>query len=107
MVDRGDPAVEARHGDQPGGDDELGAHPHRQLRPGHRADADRQRHRQQVHAGRQRPVAPDELEVLRDQEDEAEQGEERDGHRAAGRAEPHVAEQPHVEHRVADRRSRR
>ena len=45
-------------------------------------------------------VAADELEVLRDQEDEAEQREERDRHRAAGGAEAPVAEQGDVEHRV-------
>ena len=35
-----------------------------------------------MHPGRQRAVAAEELEILRDQEDEAEQREERYGHRA-------------------------
>ncbi len=39
------------------------------------------------------------LEVLGDEEDESEQGEEGDRHRTAGRGEPQVGEQPHVEHR--------
>jgi hypothetical protein len=92
--------VEGSHRDEPDGDDEFGPGPHGELSPGDRSDADRQRHREQAHPGRQGAVAADELEILGYQEDEAEQGEERHGDCAAGRAEPHVAEQPHVEHRV-------
>src|SRR6185437_1883627 len=47
-------------------------------------------------------IAVDELEVLGDQEDKAEQAEERDGDREAGGAEADVAEQGDVEHRLAD-----
>src|SRR5208282_2369674 len=38
--DRGDPAVEGGHGDQPEGDDELGARPHREVRAGPRTGPD-------------------------------------------------------------------
>ena len=69
--------------------------------PSGRSDRDGDRDGQQVHAGGQRAVGPDELEVLGHQEDEAGQGEERDGDRGAGGAEAHVREQPHVEHRLA------
>ena len=57
------------------------------------AIADRRRDRQQVHAGRQRAVALEELEVLGDQEDEPEQREERDRDRAARGGEARIAEQ--------------
>ncbi len=94
------PAVERGHRDEPDGDDELGPGPHGELGPRYRSGAHRQRHREQANAGGERAVAPDELEVLGHQEDEAEQGEERHRDRAAGRAEPQVAEEPHIEHRV-------
>ena len=97
------PPVERGHGDEPGGDDQLGPDSHRQLGADDRPDTDRQGHRQQVDTGRERPVAPDgQLEVLGHEEDEAEQREERNRDRHARRAEPHVAEEPDVEHRSAD-----
>ena len=75
------------------------------IRPARRApttepSAMRRGDRQDAHAGRQRAVAADELEVLRDQEDEAEQREERHRDRAARGGEGRRAEQAHVEHRV-------
>ena len=94
-----DPGVEAGHGDQAGGDDELGAEAHRKPGAEHRGYADRGRHRQQVNASGQRAVALEELEVLGDQEDEAEEAEEGDCHRAAGRGEAGVTEETDVEHR--------
>ena len=98
--------VEGRH-------DEAGSHqqqPRRHDQP--RADLERHhggdrredrrhdREGQRVHAGRQRRVALHELEVLGDQEDEAEEAEERhrDGERTAGEAgdleDPHVEQRP-------------
>ena len=68
---------------RPGDDDDAGADPAGQRGADDRADGDAGGDRQDPHAGRERAVAADELEVLRDQEDEAEQGEEGDRHRAA------------------------
>ena len=79
---------------------ELGPGPHGELGSRDRPDRDRQRDREQPDAGGQRAVAADELEVLGDQENEAEQGEEGHRDRSAGCAEPHVTEEPHVEHGV-------
>ncbi len=95
-----DPAVKAGHGHEPGRHHQLGARPHGELRSRDRSDSDRQRDGQQVHAGGQRSVTADELEVLRHQEDEAEQREERNRDGAASRTEPHVTEEPDVQHRV-------
>ena len=79
----------------------LGADPgHRQPGAEHGPDRDRQRDRQDAHAGVQRSEALQQLEELGDQEDESEQGEEGDGHRAAGRAEPQVGEQADVDQRI-------
>ena len=98
--DRRDPQERQAEEHQAGRHDHLGADPRRQHGADHRGDGDAQRHRQDPGAGGEGAVAADELEVLRDQEDEPEQREEGDRHRAAGRAEPAVAEQRHVEHRV-------
>ena len=68
--------------------------------PSNRAQRDRDGNRQDARAGRQRAVTTDELEVLRHQEDEPEQREERDRHRAARGRERRQAEQAHVDHRV-------
>ena len=68
----------------------------------HRGDGDRHRDRERAQAGLERRVAADELEVLGDEEDEAEEGEERGGDRRARRGEPPVAEDAHREHRVLD-----
>ncbi len=56
--------------------------------------------RQQPHAGLECAVALDELEVLGDDEDEAEQGQEAGGHGEAAAGEPPVREHRHVEHRM-------
>ena len=82
-------------------DHELGAEPvhqddgHRRQRTGH------QRERQGRDAGPQGRVAAHDLEVLGDHEDEPEQAEERQRDRPARRRETRVAEQPHVQQRVA------
>ena len=60
----------------------------------------------------ERAVAEHELQVLREEEDRPEEREERQRDRAAGGREAAVAEQAHVEHRLADaqlpaRRTRR
>src|SRR5690349_8244373 len=57
-------------------------------------------HGQDPCTGGEWAVATDELEVLRDQEDEPCKREEGDRDRAAGRTEPAVLEQGHVQHRV-------
>ena len=92
---------------EPGGDDGLVADPHREHRPEHRRGAGRERDRQQPDAGLERLVAAQDLEVLRDQEDEAEEREERERDRGRGGAEAGVAEQPHVEQRVRGPAARR
>ena len=57
-------------------------------------------HRQLEQPRGERRVAEHELEVLRDQEERAEHREEHEGHAAGGHAEPPIAEQAQVEHRV-------
>ena len=51
-------------------------------------------------AGLDGGVAEDELEVLGQQEEHAEQRQEREGDGAAGSREAWVSEEPHVQHRV-------
>jgi hypothetical protein len=63
-------------------------------------EGDAHRHRQDAQPGLQRAVAAQELEVLRDEEDEAEQREEGDGDGQRGCGEAPVGEQPEVEHRL-------
>ena len=58
------------------------------------------RHRQQPDTGLECAVALDELEVLGDDEDEAEQSEEACGDGEASAREPAVGEHRHVEHRM-------
>ena len=53
----------------------------------------------------ERAVAEHGLQVLRQEEDRPEEREERERDRAAGGREAAVAEQPHVEHRLAHRSS--
>ena len=55
---------------------------------------------QDAHPGLQWAEALQQLHELGDQEDEAEQGEEGDGHRTAGGAEPQVGEQADVDQRI-------
>ncbi len=66
--------------------------------PGDRPDGDARRDGEDSQPGRQWRVVADELEVLRHEEDEAEQREVRERHRRAGRGEAPVAEQRDVEH---------
>ncbi len=62
---------------------------------------DHRGHRQLEQTGLERRVAEHQLEVLGDQEEGAEHGEEGQRHPGRGHAEPPVAEQAQVEHRVA------
>lgn len=57
---------------------------------------------ERVHAGCEGVVAPHELEVLGDEEDEPEQGEEADRDGGAGGGEAGVGEDAHVEQRLGD-----
>ena len=63
-------------------------------RPEHTGDRDRDGDRQQPHARLECAVGLDELEVLGDDEDEAEQREEARGHRQAAAGEPAIARTP-------------
>ena len=86
----------------PGDDDALRAEPLHGLRRQRRHDHQRERERQRAHTGVERGVAEHELQVLRGQEDEAEQGEEHEGHVDARGAEAGVGEEADVEHRLVD-----
>ena len=99
-VSTGRPGEAESHREQPGGDDRLRAEPFRQLGAEWRCHAGEQGERHGAHTGLERAVAADELEVLGDHEDEAEQREEGERHRDAARGEAHVGEHRDVEHRV-------
>jgi hypothetical protein len=65
-----------------------------------RDDDERGRHRQRGQAGIERGVAPDELQVEREQEEEPEHHEERHRDDRAADAEPAIGEEPERQHRV-------
>ena len=81
------PAGEQQH---PRGHDALGAEPRDELRGQRRAHDHRPGVGQHAHAGRRRRVAEHELQVLRRQEQEPEEGEEQHHDRGARRGEARV-----------------
>jgi hypothetical protein len=95
----GGPSEARGQRDEAGGHDQLRAAAHGEGGAEDGRDAGHDCHRQQPHAGAERLVALQELEVKGDQEDEPHQREEADRHRTAGGAESKVPKQPDVEHR--------
>ena len=83
----------------PSGHDQPRARPERHHGGDRREDRRHDGEGQRVHAGRQRRVALDELEVLGDEEDEAEEAEERHRDRQRTAGEARDLEDPHVEQR--------
>ena len=66
------------------------------------SDHHRDRERQRAHTGLERRVAEHELQVLRREEDEPEQGEEHERDGGARGGEARVLEEAHLEHRLRD-----
>ena len=102
---------ERRHGQhdreagEPCGDDSRGPEPADCLARGAGADHQPECHRAHHDARFDRAVAVRELEVLREREDPAEQGEEGHADRRRAHAEAGAAEEAEVEHRLRTRRS--